>query len=95
MLPSSVSIADRGIAMGVAEHKAAFVREKDASGDWVDYRAAVTGGLRLVPAGEALTALAGDYARMVNDGWLHDDAESFDALMDVCQSIEDRANGRE
>lgn len=89
------ALANRGIAVGVAEHKAVFFREKDASGDWVDYRAAVTGGLRLVPAGEALTALAGDYARMVDDGWLLDDAEPFDALMDVCQSIEDRANGRE
>ena len=39
-------------------------------------------------------ALADDYARMVEDGWLLDDAESLDALMDACKAIEDRANGR-
>ena len=89
------ALADRGIADGVAAHKAMFFREKDASGDWVNYRAAVAGSLRLVPAGEALTVLADDYARMVEDGWLLDDAEPFDTLMDACQSIEDRANGRD
>ncbi len=89
------ALADRGIAAGVAAHKAAFFREKDASGDWVDYQAAVAGGLRLVPAGDALLALAEDYARMVEDRWLLDDAESFDVLMDACQAIEDRANRRD
>ena len=89
------ALADRGIAEGVAAHKATFFREKDASGNWVDYRAAVTGGLRLVPEGGALVALAADYGRMVEDGWLLDDAEPFDALMDACQAIEDRANSRD
>ena len=89
------ALVDRGIAEGVAAHKAAFFREKDASGDWVDYQAAVAGGLRLVPAGDAFLALAEDYARMVEDRWLLDDAESFDVLMDACQAIEDRANRRD
>ena len=88
------ALADRGIAEGVAAHKAAFFREKGASGDWVDYQAAVAGGLRLVPTGDALLALAEDYARMVEDRWLLDDAEPFDALIDACQAIEDQANGR-
>ena len=88
------ALADRGIAEGVAAHKAAFFREKDASGSWVDYRAAVAGGLRLVPTGGARLALAEDYARMVEDRWLLDDAEPFDALMDACQAIENRANRR-
>ena len=87
------ALADRRIAEGVAAHKAMFFREKDMHENWVDYRAAVVGGLRLVPAGEALLALGDDYARMVEDGWLLDDAEPFDALMDACQAIEDRANG--
>lgn len=87
------ALADREIANAVAAHKAIFFREKDASGNWVDYRAAVAGGLRLIPAGDAYRALAEDYARMVEDGWLLDDAEPFDALMDACQAIENRANG--
>lgn len=86
------ALAGRDIAASVAAHKAAFFREKDASGNWVDYSAAVAGGLRLVPEGEALLALADDYARMVQSGWLLDDAEPFDVLMDVCRAIEDRAN---
>lgn len=88
------ALADRGIAADVAAQKAAFFREKDVSGDWVDYQAAVAGGLRLVPTGSAFLALAEDYARMVEDRWLLDDAESFDALMDTCQAIEDKANKR-
>ncbi len=89
------ALADRGIAEEVAAHKAAFFREKDASGNWVDYGAAVAGGLRLVPAGGALSALADDYARMVEGGWLLDEAEPFGVLMDACRVIEDRANGRD
>ena len=89
------ALADGAIAEGVAAHNAAFFREKDLSGDWVDYRAVIAGGLRLVPVGDALVALAEDYARMVDDGWLLDDAEPFDALMDTCQAIEVRANRRD
>ena len=89
------ALADRSVADGVAAHKAVFFREKEAVGSWVDYRAAVTGGLQLVPVGGALKALREDYARMVEDGWLLDDAEPFDALMDACQAIEDRANERD
>ena len=63
-------------------------------GRLVDYQAAVAGGLRLVPTGDAHLALAEDYARMVEDRWLLDDAEPFDALIDACQAIEDQANGR-
>lgn len=50
------------------------------------------GGLRLVPAGEALKTLGDDYARMVADGLLLDDAQSFDALMARCADIVERAN---
>ena len=64
------ALADRDIAASVAAHKAAFFREKDASENWVDYSVAVAGGMRLVPDGEARLALADDYARMVQSGWL-------------------------
>lgn len=87
------ALRDRELAAGVATHKARFFREKDALGNWVDYHAAVSGGLRLVPDGDALSALADDYQRMVESRWLLDDAEPFDVLIDACQAIEDRANG--
>lgn len=89
------ALEDREIATGVAAHKALFFREKDALGNWVDYHGAVSGGLRLVPDGDALSALADDYERMVDSGWLLDDAEPFDVLIDACQAIEDRANGQD
>lgn len=58
----------------------------------IDYAAAVSGGLRLVPDGPASEALAEDYGRMVEDGLLLDDAEPFEDLMGRCQSIATRAN---
>lgn len=80
------------LAKSVAGHKAMFFREKDASGSWIDYRTAVAGGLQLVPDGEARAALADDYGKMVEDGLLLDAAEPFEAVMEACASIADRAN---
>jgi hypothetical protein len=45
-----------------------------------------------MPAGEGLKALEEDYARMVDDGLLLEDAEPFDALMARCADIAGRAN---
>jgi len=70
-----------------------FFPEKAADRSPIDYVAAVSGGLRLVPAGDALKALEEDYARMVDDGLLLEDAEPFEALMARCADIAARANG--
>lgn len=83
---------DRSLAISVARHKAMFFSENDASGTRIDYEAAVSGDLQLVPAGAALAVLADDYARMLADGMLLDDAEPFDTLMERCAAIEARAN---
>ena len=69
-----------------------FFSENDAGGTRIDYGAAVSGGLQLVPAGGALAVLTDDYARMLADGMLPDDAEPFDVLMERCAAIETRAN---
>lgn len=53
---------------------------------------AIAGGLHLVPDGDALILLADDYRRMVDDGLLLDEAESFDMLIDRCRQIELQAN---
>jgi hypothetical protein len=50
--------------------------------------------LQLVPAGDGAKALEDDYARMVEDGLLFDDAEPFDMLMGRCADIAARANAR-
>ena len=86
------ALAERSIALSVARHKSMFFREKDPAGDWIDYDAAVSGDLQLVPDGLAYDVLADDYARMVADGMLLDDAESFDELMERCADIQEWAN---
>ena len=86
------AVADRETANAVAAHKTMFFREKDASGNWVDYAAAVVDSLQLVPVGDSLSVLEEDYARMVEDGLLLDEAEPFATLMTTCQDIADRAN---
>lgn len=89
------AIADRSLADAVARHKAMFFAEKAAYGTGIDYAAAVSGGLRLVPDGDALKELQDDYRRMVEDGLLLDDAEQFEVLMARSLAIELRANGSE
>ena len=86
------ALSDHALALAVARHKAMFFREKDADGAWVDYEAAVSGKLRLVPTGPAFDALADDYAGMLANGLLLDDGEPFEALIERCADIEARAN---
>ena len=86
------SLADRALALSVARHKSIFFREKDAEGNWIDYEAAVSGALQLVPHGPAYEALADDYGRMLSDGMLLDDEERFEVLMKRCADIQERAN---
>ena len=86
------ALADRPLALSVARHKAMFFREKDAAGNWIDYGAAVSGDLQLVPEGLFLEAITSDYERMLEDGMLLDDEEIFHEMMRRCQDIQDRAN---
>ena len=89
---AGTALADRALALSVARHKAMFFREKDAGGQWIDYGAAVSGELRLVPDGVARNALEEDYERMRSDGMLLDDAEPFELLIERCADLEARAN---
>lgn len=86
-----MAISDRDLASAVARHKRMFFPEKTEDGTPVDYEAAVRGRLQLVPNGEARAALAADYAHMVEDGLLLEDAERFDDLIERCASIAERA----
>ncbi|MGE0289742.1 MAG: nucleotidyl transferase AbiEii/AbiGii toxin family protein [Bradyrhizobium sp.] len=89
---ADAAIADLGLARAVADHKSLFFAEKNLHGEVVDYHAAVTGGLQLVPDDDALTKLAADYQQMVDDGLFLDDAESFETLLDQCRAIQAKAN---
>ena len=86
------AIADTALAKAVADHKSIFFAEKSPDGEPIDYQAAVSGGLRLVPDNGALVTLAADYRHMVDDGLFLDEVESFDALLHHCQAIQDKAN---
>ena len=87
------ALKDRDLADQVARHKSMFFAEKAADGSWVDYAAAVSGSLCLVPSDDkALEALEVDYASMVEDGLLLDDVEPFDAIMARNADIALRAN---
>jgi Nucleotidyl transferase AbiEii toxin, Type IV TA system len=86
------AFADRTLADNVAEFKNKFFREKDDDGTWIDYAAAVSGALQLVPDAETMKALEADYQKMADDGILLDDADPFDELMKRCADLERRAN---
>ena len=85
-------IADRTVATAVARHKSHFFIEKDAAGHVIDYVAATTGHLRIVPEGEAKAALAKDYAAMLADEVMVGDALSFDELLEACADLKAKAN---
>jgi len=86
------ALDDRALAQAVAEFKGKFFREKDKNGARIDYAAAVSGGLKLVPNAEALKSLEADYEKMADDGILLDDAELFSTLIERCADLERRAN---
>jgi Nucleotidyl transferase AbiEii toxin, Type IV TA system len=89
---ADAAIADKALATAVADHKRMFFNEKSSSGGPINYQAAVSGGLCLVPENAALETLATDYRRMVDDGLFLNEVESFDALLLQCKDIERRAN---
>lgn len=88
------ALDDRALALEVADFKSRFFRAKDTGGNTIDYAAAVSGDLQLVPGLEPRKVLEADYKKMADDGILLDDAESFSDLMERCADLQRRANGR-
>ncbi|WP_420440636.1 nucleotidyl transferase AbiEii/AbiGii toxin family protein [Candidatus Palauibacter sp.] len=86
------ALARRELARSVARHKSLFFRERNSDGLWIDYEAAVSGGLQLCPDGPHREALADDYQQMLRGGMLFDDEEAFEEIIDRCADIEQRAN---
>jgi hypothetical protein len=92
---ADAAIADRALAREVAEHKSVFFAEKNTHGEVIDYHAAVAGGLLLVPDASALAKLAADYQQMVDDRLFLDDAEPFEALLERCRAVQEKANAKQ
>ena len=89
---AEAAFADRELANAVARHKSMFFAEKAADRSPIDYEAAVNGNLVLTPVGEGRKALEEDYSKMVEDGLLFDDAETFEELLERCAAICGKAN---
>ena len=86
------SAQNRMTATAVARHKSMFFQENDCEGNSVDYLDAISGSLCLIPSGDARTALASDYERMLASGMLLDEGESFEQLLEKCADLELRTN---
>lgn len=91
---ADAAIADKALARAVANHKSVFFAEKNTRGEVIDYYAAIDGGLHLVPDDGALAKLAADYQHMVDDGLFLDDVEPFVTLLDLCRTIQLKANSK-
>lgn len=86
------AIKDHRLKNDVADHKKIFFTEKAKSGKKIDYHAALTGGLNLIPSGNARDILYKDYQAMIADRLFPTQVESFEELMFECESIQHRAN---
>jgi hypothetical protein len=86
------ALGNREVALQVAGHKTWFFRERSVDGRVISYPAAVEGNLVLIPEGEARLRLADDYGRMLSSGLLPPEAPSFDEVLAVCRTVQDRAN---
>ncbi|UFW90479.1 nucleotidyl transferase AbiEii/AbiGii toxin family protein [Bradyrhizobium barranii] len=85
---------DKALAKEVADWKSKFFRVKDRDGNVIDYHAAVSGKLQLVPDQDMRAELEADYQKMIDAGLLLDDAEPFAELMTRCETLQKRANGQ-
>jgi hypothetical protein len=69
------------VGEAVTVHKNTFFAEQDATGNLIDYLAAVRDGLTFVPSGSAYEVLRADNQRMVEQRLFSDEAELFETLM--------------
>ncbi len=87
------AIQDPELGRAVARHKAVFFAEKGADGAIIDYAAAVSGQLHLIPIGRALKSLETDYQQMIEDRLLpEDEADTFHLLLERCLEVQNKAN---
>lgn len=79
------ALADHGLLQRVAQHKAFFYTQAG-----VNYTAAYTGGLKVMPEGSRKQDLADDYAAMRD--FFMSEPPPFDNILASLQTIEDAAN---
>jgi len=89
---AAAALSDRAIADAVGQDKSLLYPEKDVAGAVIDYPAAVSGELSLVPEGAAKDALGADYEKMIEDGYFPERPATFEAVIARCAEIEEQAN---
>lgn len=90
---AQAAIADRELARSVAEHKSMFFAEKDANKNFIDYKAAVSTAIQIIPEGLALEVLNKDYAAMLEDGLLAPHQPTFAEIISTCSELQSDING--
>lgn len=89
---AQAAIANRELAYAVAQHKSMFFAEKDAHKNSIDYKAAVSTDIQIVPVGSALAALEKDYVAMLEDGLLSTHQPSFAEVITQCLELQNTIN---
>lgn len=85
-------LADREVATAVARHKSLFFKENDFNGRVIDYAAATTGNLKIVPEGEVRAELSKDYKAMLAENVIVGEALSFEGLLEACAELAAKVN---
>jgi hypothetical protein len=80
-------IPDRQLLEDVVNHKNIFFRAS-----YTDYKACLSGGLRLIPSDTLREALRTDYEKMIADGMFDVDPLSFDSIMTRLEKLEKEIN---
>jgi hypothetical protein len=91
---AQTAIADKELAYAVAEHKAMFFAEKDVNKKPIDYKAAVSNKIKLIPEGGMLEVLEKDYAAMLEDGLLATHQPKFAEIIIACTALQNQINNR-
>jgi hypothetical protein len=83
---------DKSLANEVADWKSKFFRARDRDGKVIDYHAAVSGKLQLVPDDEMRKELEADYQKMIDAGLILGEVIPFADLMKRCADLQKRAS---
>lgn len=89
---AQAAIENLELAHAVAEHKSMFFAEKDAEKNSIDYQAAVSTEIQIIPEGSALEALKTDYTAMLADGLLSTHQPSFEEVISTCTELQNQIN---
>lgn len=81
------SIGDRSLLKEVVQHKSVFFRAS-----YANYKACLSGGLRLIPKKQLLDALKIDYEKMGANGMFEGEPPSFDSVAERLKILEEEIN---